>query len=216
MKALLALIALVLLGAAAPANRPSFACTGNLTPTEAAICADPELAAWDRAVAKVYRVQRKSSDALPRDQRQWISRRDECVADHACLKAIYREWPGWDSMASGFGINYERLGTRPKDPGYLEVLPIYGGWHFIRIDALHIQNARTGGVNTGEWSGLVELRGGKATIDDSPGKDYACRFHLEQIRRGWSIEEFGDRTQCGGLNVSLSGTYLPAGKRMRM
>ena len=39
----------------AAAAEPSFACTGDLTPTETAICKDDALAALDRALAAAFK-----------------------------------------------------------------------------------------------------------------------------------------------------------------
>jgi uncharacterized protein len=81
---------------------PSFACTGPLNPTEAAICADETLAALDRAVATAYR---NKFDGLPVEsagaldqvvkslvitQKAWLAHRDSCGADHGCIYRAYR------------------------------------------------------------------------------------------------------------------------------
>jgi uncharacterized protein len=81
---------------------PSFACTGALNPTEAAICADEILAALDRAVATAYRnkfdgLPVESADALDQvvkslaiTQKAWLAHRDSCGADHGCIYKAYR------------------------------------------------------------------------------------------------------------------------------
>ncbi len=200
------MFALLLLGAAAPADRPSFACIGTLTSTEKVICTDPELAAWDRSVAKVYRVQTRDGGVSFVDQRRWIADRNRCGADRACLLKVHREWLGWQSEAAGFGTLYIREKTEPRDPASLEILQIFDGWLFYSLSALHVQNAPDG-INDGQSWGLVRLRNGKATVTNAPGKDYGCRFKLEKIKNGWAIEEFGQTAGCGGLNVFLSGEY---------
>ena len=214
MRALLALLLLVLLGAASPADRPSFDCAAASNLAEMAICGDPELAAWDRAVARLYRSQRNAGDIKPSDQRQWLSRRDECGRDRTCLAKIYRSWSGFELNAQGFGTLYRRNGTQPRDPASLEVLPITGGWIYFSVTALHVQVA-PGGVNDGQAWGLVQMHKGLATFNPEPSRDFTCRFYLRQSGLGLSIEEFGKATRCGGLNVSLSGFYtrMPGKRR---
>ncbi len=202
------LLVLVLLCAASPSPKPSFSCSGNLSPTEEAICSDPELAAWDRAIAKVYRVQGHDGSVSFVDQRRWLAERDECGADRACLLKVHLEWLGWESQASGFGTVYQRADSTRNDYADLEVLPIHNGWFFFSISAIHMQGSGTLGVHDGEAWGLIELKDGKTTFDEEPSDNYACRFHIDRTGRGWRIEQFGESTQCGGVNVSMSGDYV--------
>lgn len=215
MKALGALAALLLLGAAAPAAKgPSFSCTGSLSPSEAAICADPELAAWDRAVAKIYRASVKTSDITPSDQRQWLSRRDECQADRACLLREYRDWPGFGVTAAGVGTVFERTDTGRRDPASLTILPIHGDWYYFSLIALHQQTDDPGSTNTGVYSGVIQLERGIGTYDEGP-EEYSCRFRLEREGSGWGISSFGEDTKCGGLNVFVDGSYRPVRRARR-
>ena len=81
---------------------PSFACTGALNLTEAAICADETLAALDRAVATAYRnkfdgLPVESANALDQlvkslviTQKAWLAYRNSCGADHGCIYKAYR------------------------------------------------------------------------------------------------------------------------------
>jgi uncharacterized protein len=85
----------------AATTHPSFACTGTLSPTEAAICTDESLAALDRAVAAAYRnkfdgLPVESADALDEvvkslviTQKAWLAHRDSCGADHGCIYKVY-------------------------------------------------------------------------------------------------------------------------------
>ena len=215
MKALGALAALLLLGAAAPPTiGPSFSCKGALSPSEAAICGDPELAAWDRAVARIYRAGIKTTDIDPSDQRQWLSRRDECRADQACLLRVYREWPGFDVAATGIGRVYERTGTGRRDPASLEIMPIHGDWYYFSLIALHQQTDDPASTNTGVYSGVVRLVSGIGTYDEG-SEEYSCRFQLERERSGWSISTFGQTPKCGGLNVFVDGNYRPVRRVQR-
>jgi uncharacterized protein len=81
---------------------PSFACTGALNPTEAAICADETLAALDRMVATAFRNQFdglpiESANALDQvvkslviTQKAWLAHRNSCGADLGCIYKAYR------------------------------------------------------------------------------------------------------------------------------
>ncbi len=101
--ALAALLAFGLLGslASADAASPSFSCTGNLSATEKAICADDSLAALDVALAAAYQ---KALAALPEDsanqadetrvgltvtQKAWLAHRNACGADKVCIRKAY-------------------------------------------------------------------------------------------------------------------------------
>lgn len=72
---------LLILRPAAGPIRASFACARAGSPAERTICADRQLAGWDRSVAAAYREGR--GDVA--DQRAWLAERDRCGADRACL-----------------------------------------------------------------------------------------------------------------------------------
>jgi uncharacterized protein len=85
----------------AAAAEPSFACTGKLTPTEAAICRDDDLAALDRALAAAFKAKLDAiaagtahaddddRDAVAITQKAWIAHRNECGPDKACIRKAY-------------------------------------------------------------------------------------------------------------------------------
>lgn len=75
---------------------PSFDCQKARSASERAICADPELAALDTEMARLYAQSRKAAAAdktssLIVQQRVWLKRRAACGAEGACLKALFRE-----------------------------------------------------------------------------------------------------------------------------
>jgi len=99
-----AVLALMLAGhSAAPvgAADPSFACTGNLAPTQAVICADENLAALDCALAAAYQAKldsqpKETANALEetRDgtiftQKAWLAHRNDCGTDKTCIRKAY-------------------------------------------------------------------------------------------------------------------------------
>ena len=85
----------------AAAATASFPCTGALSPTETAICADDSLAALDRSLATAYKnkfdgMPVESGNALEEvvrslviTQNAWLAHRDSCGADRACIRTAY-------------------------------------------------------------------------------------------------------------------------------
>ncbi len=213
MRALAALFALLLMGAAAPANQPSFSCTRTLSPSEAAICASPELSAWDRAIALFYVVQRKHSQITVAQQKDWLSVRDLCGADHTCLRRSFADWPGFP-MVAPFGASFERPAR--YDGAGLEIAPIGSGWYAFSVQAIHIVFDQRGKIltaNEGTAAGVIFITAGRGHFSIDPGDEYSCEIDFARSRDGWQLKDNG---QCGGLNVTLTGNYRPfrAGQRM--
>ncbi|WP_197058882.1 lysozyme inhibitor LprI family protein [Enterobacter sp. Bisph1] len=81
---------------------PGFACAGSLSPVEQTICANNELAAWDRSVSDAYKIQIEEQREMdPSDkaalagmkaaQRAWLAKRNQCQTDAGCLKKSMRD-----------------------------------------------------------------------------------------------------------------------------
>ena len=213
MRALPALLALVLLGAAAPANQPSYSCTGTLSLSETTICASPELSAWDRAIALFYSVQRKHSQITAARQKEWLGTRDRCGADPTCLRRSFANWPGFP-IVGPFGASFERPARH--DGAGLEIAPIGSGWHAFSVQAIHIvldQRGRMLTANDGNVAGVVLITAGRGHFSTEPGDEFSCEIDFIRSRNGWLLKDNG---QCGGLNVTLTGNYRPfrAGQRM--
>jgi uncharacterized protein len=97
------LTAMLLAAPALAQDGPSFDCGGARGAAETLVCADPELAALDRAVAGRYRAAlaavraldagaAAAEDALKTIQRGWLGGRDECwkAADpRGCVASAY-------------------------------------------------------------------------------------------------------------------------------
>lgn len=70
-------------------------CEAILTPTEAAICASPALRKVDRAMTRQYRIALSISgddeESLRAEQNAWITERNTCEDDEACIAEAYRE-----------------------------------------------------------------------------------------------------------------------------
>lgn len=105
------------------------------------------------------------------------------------------------------GVSFDRAGNDRIDFAYLDVLPIHGNWIYFWVSAIHVQNPPYG-VHNGEAGGVIELHAGRGIYGEDPGDPYACRFYIDRAGRGWRIEQFGENTQCGGVNVSMSGDYV--------
>lgn len=74
--------------------RPSFDCTKAATPAERTICADVDLAAWDRSLALAWKTarQRRPDDAtLGTAQSAWLQERGRCGTDRDCLRTRMQE-----------------------------------------------------------------------------------------------------------------------------
>jgi len=76
---------------------PSYDCAKAATSTERAICGSFELWLEDRALGYIYSVLRNVSNGeeralLAERQRGWISQRDRCGNDVACILDRYRSW----------------------------------------------------------------------------------------------------------------------------
>ncbi|MFM5924758.1 MAG: lysozyme inhibitor LprI family protein [Novosphingobium sp.] len=206
MRALAAPFVWLLLGAAGPANTPSFSCSGTLTPAEVAICADPELAAWDRAIAMFYPVQRKQNQIAIAQQKDWLARRDQCGTDKACLRQAFSDWPGFPAPA-GFGAGFDRPAR--YDTAGLEIAPIGNGWYAFSANAIHMVLDRRGRfvtANEGSIDGVVQLTGGRGHYSAEPGDEYSCKIDFTRQPGGWKLDDNG---QCGGVGVTLTGSYRP-------
>jgi uncharacterized protein len=89
-----------LLCSPAVAATPSFPCTGNLASTEKVICSDDGLASLDVALAAAYKSKLENPgprdyslddprDAIPMTQKAWLTHRNSCGADKACIRNAY-------------------------------------------------------------------------------------------------------------------------------
>jgi uncharacterized protein len=73
----------------------SFACSGELTPTEIRICTDVRLSNLDEQLSAVYREALANSEGSPQNsllrdtQRQWLRQRERCLAEPWCLEQTY-------------------------------------------------------------------------------------------------------------------------------
>ncbi|MFM5948972.1 MAG: lysozyme inhibitor LprI family protein [Novosphingobium sp.] len=207
MRLLAALLAILLLGAAEPtATGPSFSCAGRLSASETAICDDPELSAWDRAIAVQYPRQLKDKAITRAKQRTWLDQRNACAADRACIRRAFGDWPGYPGSGRP-GTSFSR--PAKYDTGSLTIEPVGGSWYAFSIQAIHIVFDGRGKMltaNDGNADGVVLVRNGRGHFSSDPGDEFSCEVDFTRRRTGWAIADNG---QCGGLNVVLDGDYAP-------
>ena len=74
-----------------PDIKPSFPCERAQTPSEIAICRNPDLALLDQKVAAAFSAARQASSEQPGgpltvEQKAWQTRRDTCASNQPCLR----------------------------------------------------------------------------------------------------------------------------------
>lgn len=215
-------------GPALRADGPSFSCAGRPTPTEALICGNAELGAYDRALAFAQARLRPSRSSRIMDQRAWLQQRDACGGQRSCVLQAYRDrvreldlsalaWPSLRRLAARPDGSDLMLGTlqsprgrvrRLRDSGELHIRPLGGEWYLFQASAGHLydpHDALGANVSTSEAAGLVHLENGSGTFVEDPTVQDSCSIRFRRLRGGtWRLEETGS---CSGLGSSLSGTY---------
>ena len=185
---------------------PSFSCAGQLTETELAICADPVLSAYDRAMAWAYARAWHSMAANHGGQSQWLVQRNACAGHKMCLVAAYHAWIGELDFDEAPAPNFMRTGL--VDTGELFVQSIGGDWILFRVNANHIFHPHDGlgpNVSTGEVTGLVQLSKGAGVWNSDLNSPDSCAVQLSRLPKDrWRAIERG---VCSGLGATLSGIY---------
>jgi hypothetical protein len=195
---------IILALALAAADAPSFDCAKAATRVEKMICADSELAAVDRAVAKLYAgVSRADRKKLFTSQADWLKERDRCE-DRGCLLGSYDE-----RFFDLFGasrtptLDYESA----ESNGTLSILEAGDGWYAFQVVGLWI-GSNPGQVNDTMEYGHFKLINGKA--EEPPGE--GCGWRIQRLSRDrWQFTELmpddPDMIGCGGLNATATGVY---------
>lgn len=108
--ALVLSLALLPLAAAVPANAASFDCAKAATPTEHAICDNPQLSHLDDQTAGLYYSFISSGrpadkvEAVKKEQAGFLTRRDACGANYNCLIDAYTSQIMYLKAESGDGM----------------------------------------------------------------------------------------------------------------
>lgn len=191
--------------AAAAGAAPSFACARATSYAERAICGDSELAAYDRAIARLYRA--SGGGRAVRAQREWLAERDRC-RDPDCL--FDRHQGRLFELATEGVFPARSLRSQTDRDADLALAPIGGGWFMFRATDLWVYPGGDN-ANTAETAGIFRLQG---TTGEYRPRD-GCRIRFDRLPRGrWRLTERRPASgiACGGLNTSHSGMY-GAGRR---
>lgn len=190
----------------ATADVPSFNCSKASTTVEKMICADAELAAVDRAAAKLYAgVSRSDREQLFTSQADWLKERDQCQ-DRDCLLASYDERL-FDLFAESKTPTRNYGSTESN--GRLSILDVGGGWYAFRVIAFW-KGPGSGQVNDTWEYGHFRLVNGKA---EKPPTEDECGWQFERMSRDrWKFTETYPNDErravgCGGLNARATGLY---------
>lgn len=198
----LLLASLVAAAQAAPAPSPSFACARAATYAERAICGDPRLAAYDRAIARLYRASATARAAQA--QKEWLAERNRC-RDTKCL--LDRHEGRLFTLAINGAIPGPSLRSETDRDAALEVAPVGGGWFMFVATDLWVYPSGDN-ANTAETAGVFRLQGSSGEYRSAHG----CRIRFDRLPRGrWRLTERGPDAGalCGGLNTGHSGVYGP-------
>lgn len=207
---------MILAALALVASGPSFDCAKATTAVEKMICADPQLTALDRAVARLYagvpRTDRSSWQKGDRvgglwtSQPDWLKERDRC-ADRDCLIANYDE-------RLGDLFLFSRTPTRDYHSEYgrnqnsLEILDLGGGWFAFNAMGLWVMDAKIGAVNETTTYGHFKLVNGSAS---NPASEDGCGWEIHRLPHDrWQLNELHfekDFAGCGGVNATVDGVY---------
>jgi hypothetical protein len=208
---------------------PSFSCIGNLGETEAAICSDGTLAAYDRAMSWAYARGWHSIEAEERGQSSWLAQRNNCAGRKDCIFEAYHRWISALAFERAPPSNFERTGpvdihvgepangrlrarkgslAQLDDWGALFVQPIGGNWFLFRATATHAYDPRDElgpNVSTGDVTGLVHLSKATGVWVPYPHSPGSCEIRLTRMpSEGWWIDEVG---YCSGIGAKLTGQY---------
>jgi hypothetical protein len=211
-------------------NGPSFSCAGRLTETEAAICSDPALSAYDRAMAWAFARGWLPLFGKSGGQAQWLAQRNACAGRNSCIVAVYHSWISQLDFEKAPSYNFQRTGSvnnhgedlmlgslqsptgsvkRLGDWGELFVQPIDSDWFLFRVFVTHSYDPHDGlgsNVSTGDVTGLVRLTKGSGTWSSDIESPDSCSVRLIRISLDrWRIIEGG---LCSGLGATLTGNYL--------
>jgi hypothetical protein len=201
------LAALLALASTPLSPGPAYDCARATLPVERAICADARLAAYDRAVAALYRAElakRGRAGAAPAQQ-AWLAERNRCRTPN-CLIEGYRE--RFLDLAGAGGMDAQRLPSEEDRDAFLEIAPIGGGWFMFYATDIWIYPDGNN-ANTAESRGVFRLAGNRGEFEEEGG----CTIRFQPLpRRRWRMtepEKAAGRPCGGGLNTGFSGIYRP-------
>jgi hypothetical protein len=173
-----------------------------LKPAEQFVCRDPELSAYDRALAAQYAA-KPASAARRRAQRAWLAERDGCGVRRECFIDAYRRGlpltnllaktevllrKGAPSDGSALLLQYQSP-TRTITPldrdATLIIQSLGGGLYAFDVQAIYIYDPHDGrGTNSSDAgaSGFVYLRGGSGHFGGNPNTPGECAIDFTVSR----------------------------------
>jgi uncharacterized protein len=199
---------MMLAALALAASAPSFDCTKATTRIEKMVCADPGLAAADRAMAKLYAAVPRSDRHTRSEQADFLRHkfyRSRC-SDKDCLVVVYE-----DRLGDLFGASQLKTRDYASGPihGTLNIMPVGDGWYAFKAQGLWIGKGE-GEVNDAEAAGVFKLVNGRASR--APTARYDCGWKIQRLPHDrWKLEDWpgSDGPACGGLNATVEGIYSP-------
>jgi uncharacterized protein len=197
---------MILVALAFMASAPSFDCAKAASNTEKMICADPGLAAADRAMAKLYRGVPRSDRRTRADQNDFLHHkfyRTRC-SDEACLVEVYEDRIG--ELFNAARVKRHDYSSAANH-GILSILPVGGGWYAFSAQALWIGSS-PGQVNTAEAAGVFKLVNGRAGRAPAGADD--CGWKIRRLPNDrWRLHDWqgSAHATCGGVNASVAGVY---------
>jgi len=204
---------LCLVAPAAAAERPSFDCGKANSPSEKAICASDRLARLDRAIATAFRELRKDvnlAEELPKEQTAFLTKRDSCGADIACLAGEMESRRAALALEPLKGSKDERerfVGRYRSGNGDMMVRRTLGGDYAL----LGSSGDPNGRWSCDIWGNILSVDKGVATVngdDDSSSEPLVVYLKLQ----GGTlvVTEDLDKPLAGrscGANGTVEGRY---------
>ena len=193
----------------------SFNCDLAKSSVEKMICRSPSLSVQDENMGSLYSTLIKTySDSSPIRtwQKYWLTERNECK-DTKCLEDVYAKRISLlkaaltaDAATKKWTGYYSRYINKIKDTDSSNILLIAldNSKIFVQGYAIWVGNVKTGNVNTGELSGIGELKG---SIVTESVKDELCSTRFILTANNTLLVD-GEQIGCGGMNVTFKGEYF--------
>jgi uncharacterized protein len=202
---LMSFAVLPLAARAEAAAGPSFNCRAAKTEAEKAVCSDAHLAELDGRLAKVWNSYLDAFDddkllaILHAEQAAWISRRNACRADGACIAGAYAERYG---LLTGKHPRRQFAGVYRSSSGSMAVYPSSTGSYVVSI--------MTSDSKAGNWTcmaaGPASSSGNSLTVKSDGNSFTVLRdggaMKIEPNEQVRAVE----RKDCG-LNGTIAFTY---------
>jgi uncharacterized protein YecT (DUF1311 family) len=194
-----------LFAAITPASHAtSFDCQKASPPVETAICGNSELSKLDSDLAVTWKnalARSKNTSALKTAQRRWLTERNACGADTACLTDRYRERL---AALNGSSLPADRWDqTRWLNT---DIAGVGGQLTFTGSPPnLHFSMQGVNGANASGYDGDVTLTGEEAHYR---GKD-GCQLDFSRKATRIFVREKSNGGKCGEASgVGLGGEYV--------